>query len=262
MTVTTFARSNELEKARRALDDLGLSYRCISPEPSYARVGAPALAMDEKTRIALAHRDNEFVCSGWVEYRPAEIGIPDAPPPDYEEDIFGRAAIMVLAACVADPKKIRLIAHISGDLTDVFPYLNAEMQQGCYNHHVATFTFMDAHRMVSLYPRRIAIAKADEIVDAWRTLETIRRQVNGTWARRASITPSYEMREKPPALEIFKRLPRTNCGDCGELTCLAFAVKVWHGSALPSECRAVSGGEFGHLKDALLEICKGLGVSL
>jgi len=115
---------------------------------------------------------------------------------------------MVLAPCVADPSRIRLIAHISDDLTEVFPYLNTEMREACFNRNGPTFTFVDGHRMISLYPRRIAIAKADEIVDAWRTLEAIRRRVNETWAHRTEITPSYEMREKPPALEIFKRLPR------------------------------------------------------
>jgi ArsR family metal-binding transcriptional regulator len=119
---------------------------------------------------------------------------------------------------------------------------------------------MDGYRMVSLYPRRITVAKADELVDAWRTLESIRRKANEVWVRRGEIEPSYELRERPPALEIFKRLPRTNCRACGEATCLAFAVKVWQGGALPKACAPVFAGEYGHLKDALLEICKGLGV--
>jgi ArsR family metal-binding transcriptional regulator len=68
------------------------------------------------------------------------------------------------------------------------------------------------------------------------------------------------MREKPPALEIFKRLPRTNCRACGELTCLAFAVKLWSGGGQLSQCRPVFAGDFAHLRPALLEICRGLGV--
>ena len=27
-------------------------------------------------------------------------------------------------------------------------------------------------------------------------------------------------------MEVLKNLPRTNCGDCGQLTCLAFATRV------------------------------------
>ena len=67
---------------REALDELRERYEVVSPDPGYARVGAPSLAMHAETRIALAQRDNEFVCSGWVDYRPAEVPVPDAPPPD------------------------------------------------------------------------------------------------------------------------------------------------------------------------------------
>ena len=211
-------------------------------------------------RIALARRDNEFVCSGWVDYHPAEIGVPDGPPQDFEKDVFGRAAIMVLAPCVADKTKIRLIAHIAGDLAKVFPYMNAVMETASYNKNGPTFTFMEKYRVISLYPNRIAVAKADEIVDAWRVLETLRIWTNETWARRSEIKPSTEMRRKPPILEILKRLPMTNCKQCGELTCMAFACQAHAGMATPSGCKQVFGGEYGHLREALLEICRGLGV--
>jgi ArsR family metal-binding transcriptional regulator len=115
--------------------------------------------------------------------------------------------------------------------------------------------------MVSVYPHRVAVAKADEIVDAWRVLEELRCRANEAWARRSEIEPSYERREKPPALEIYKRLPRTNCGACGERACLAFAVRVWAGQLSPRQCLPVFGGEHSDLGEALLEICRGLGVS-
>ena len=260
--VTTFPRRNEFERAKARLDALSLPYEMISPEPGFRRVGVPALVMGSDVRMALAGASpTELAASGWVDYRPAAIHVPGTEPRAFAEDVFGSAAVMVLVPCVADPSKIRIIAHISGDLTEVFPYLNTEMREACYNRHGPTFTFMDRYRMIGMYPRRIGVAKADEIVDAWRILERIRVWANDAWARRAAIEPSYEMREKPPALEIFKRLPRTNCRACGELTCLAFAVKVWTGEASPSQCAPVFGGEHARLKDALVEICAGLGVA-
>jgi len=261
--VTTFPVLAEFEKARIALDELRLQYEVVQPGRACARVGVPAVVADQQARMILAarHRD-DFTCSGWVDFRPTCAKALQEGPSEFPEDIFGEARIMVLAPCVADLSKIRLIAHISGDLAEVFPYLNTEMQQGCYNQQAPALTYMDRYRMVSLYPRRITIAKADEIVDAWHTLEAIRRRVNDVWARRNRIAPSYEMREKPPALEIFKRLPRTNCRVCGEATCLAFALKVWQGIISPSECKPVVSGEYAHLRDALLEICRGLGVAV
>jgi len=260
--VGTFPRRSEFDKAKAGLDALGLPYEVISPDPGLAKVGVPALALDEDVHKALyARHPNAFTCSGWVDYRPAGIAVPAEAPIDYQEDVFGRSAVMVLAPCVADMTKIRLIAHLSGDLTDAFPYMNAVMRQASYNRAGPTFTFMEGYRMISLYPRRIAVAKADEIVDAWRTLEAIRRQANEVWRRRGEIEPSYEMREKPPALEVFKRLPRTNCKTCGEQTCLAFAIRVYMGELPVGRCKPVFAGESGHLKDALVEICAGLGVA-
>jgi len=260
--VTTFARQAEFEKAKARLDALSLPYEVIEPQPGFAKVGVPALVADTEARAALtgAGADGSF-CAGWVDYRPPRIAPPREPPRGFEEDVFGEAAVVVLAPCVADPTKIRLIAHTSRDMSQAFPYMNAEMREACYNAKGPTFTFMDGYRMISLYPQRMAVAKADEIVDGWRTLEMIRCRVNDAWARRARLEPCFEMRERPPALEIFKRLPKTNCRACGEATCLAFAVRVQMGELPVSKCTPVFQGEFGYLKDALVEICMGVGAT-
>jgi ArsR family metal-binding transcriptional regulator len=180
---------------------------------------------------------------------------------EFVEDIFGEAAIMFFGPCMADETKVRLVAHLSGDLTDVLPYLNAEMRQACYNGDGPSLTFMEGYRLVTLSAQRIAMGKADEILDAWRLLEEIRVRVNETWARRASITPSYEMRSKPPVLEIYKRLPRTNCKLCGEPTCMAFAAKLRLGEGKLSQCTPVFDGKHMHLRAALVEVCTPLGVA-
>jgi ArsR family metal-binding transcriptional regulator len=260
--VTTFPDPRELTKAREALAALGLHYDVISPDPGYACVGSPCLVVDDAARMKLAeHRMDGFLCSGWVEDREPGRVVPAQAPPVFSEDVFGTAAVMVLVPCVADLERIRFTAHLSGDLHEAFPYLNVEMIEGCYTPRGPTFTFMDQHRMVCLHSRRIVVAKADGIVDAWRVLESIRCRVNRVWARRNTIKPSYEQRERPPALEIFKRLPRTNCKECGEPTCLAFAAKLWRSQTAAARCRPVFGGSHGHLKEALLEICRGVGVA-
>ena len=258
----TFPRRSEFDKVKAALDGLGLSYEVIWPDPGFAQVGAGALVLDEEAHKAFyARHPHDITCSGWVNYRPAGVVVPGEAPGHYDEDVFGLAAVMVLAQCVADMTRIRFIAHLSGNLAEVFPYMNAVMQEASYNQAGPTFTFMDGYRMISVYPRRIAVAKADDIVDGWRTLEAIRRRANEVWRRRGEIEPSYEMREKPPALEIFKRLPRTNCKACGEQTCLAFAIQVYMGELPVGRCKPVFAGESGHLKDALVEVCAGLGVA-
>jgi len=44
----------------------------------------------------------------------------------------------------------------------------------------------------------------------------------------------------PTAIEIFKHLPKTNCGKCGLATCLAFAMQLANGKAKLESCPFVS----------------------
>lgn len=142
----------------------------------------------------------------------------------------------------------------------MLPYLNAELRQGAFVPSVPVLSFMDGRRLVSLFRDRIAIAKAADIIDAWATLEAARVRLNEAWSRRASLTPCYELRRKPPMIEIYKRLPGTNCRQCGEATCMAFAASLWRGETQPLRCRPVFYGERPELTDALLQICAGLGL--
>ena len=42
------------------------------------------------------------------------------------------------------------------------------------------------------------------------------------------------------AMDIFKLLPRTNCRDCGQATCLAFAMLIAQKRAKLEDCPHVS----------------------
>lgn len=257
--LTTFPAVTDFEKAKNILDELGLKYRIVDPTYTYSNVGFPAIAFDDHARIRLAESKKNFICSGWVNGSDEYTAIPDDEPPLYSEDIFGKAYIMVLANCVADASKIRLIAHTDKDISLSFPYINALRNDVSFNKEWPILSFMDGYRMISLYQNRITAAKLDDIADGWRVLEKIRRMVNDTYARRNEIEPSYEMHRRPPVLEIFKRLPGTNCRECGEASCMAFASRVWSGDKQPSGCTPVILGEYNHLKDAFLQICTGMG---
>jgi len=51
-------------------------------------------------------------------------------------------------------------------------------------------------------------------------------------------------------IEIYKKLPRTNCGDCGVPTCMAFAMKLAAGQAELSACPHVSAETAAELDSA------------
>ena len=61
-------------------------------------------------------------------------------------------------------------------------------------------------------------------------------------------------------LDIFKKLPQTNCGDCGVPTCLAFAMKLASGQAELSACPHVSEEAAAELSEAAAPPMRGVTV--
>lgn len=261
--LTTFPSLTGYEQAAALLEGERIPFERIVAPAWLSKVAVPAIVVDREGRSRWADAcDGIIACSGWVEYR--RFRKPN-PYPSSEEpgmDVFSNAAITVLQPCVADDTKIRFVAGTTGDIAQAMPYLNAVMPHVSYSPQAQTVTYMEQHRMIVLYSSRITVAKADDIMDAWLCLERIRRQVNRTWEQRDKLVPRYETRKKPPALEIFKRLPGTNCGLCGEMTCMTFALRLWSGAVELSSCSPVFEPRNRELKDALAEICAGLGISI
>ncbi len=253
----------EFERARQAMEAAGASPRAVMPPPAVADVAVPYLVIPDASRGALhaAVRAGAII-AGQVPYREP---LPDAladlgPEPPAGVDVVGRVAIAFVAPCVAADDHLRLTAQVEGDLAPVMPYLNAVTAAGAYSPQGPTFTFMDGVRLVNLFPHRVAVARARDLHDAWRTLARAKRRVNEVWARRETITPLQERRVRISALEIFSRLPRTNCRACGEATCLAFAVRLLVGEQRLEQCAPVFGGDREDLKAALVDIAAGLGL--
>lgn len=68
-------------------------------------------------------------------------------------------------------------------------------------------------------------------------------------------------------MDIYKLLPRTNCGECGESTCMAFAIKLVNMEAVVEQCKPLLTPEYksGYdqiksiLKPAVAEVTVGVG---
>lgn len=196
---------------------------------------------------------------------------------DYEEEFFKRAqdykpseacgeflksiTLCYVAPCIADEKKIRLIAYFSCDISEILPYLNAVIKGASYNKHASILTFPKLRRLINLYNIKIAIAKADDIIDAWQVLNELKALINETYKNRDKIKPNYEEKVKVTALQIYGWLPKTNCKSCGEATCLAFAVKLLLGEEKLENCRPLFTEEkFLENKKIMQDLIEALGL--
>ncbi|MHB0876314.1 MAG: (Fe-S)-binding protein [Anaerolineae bacterium] len=156
---------------------------------------------------------------------------------DEGQDVLWRDyRIVQVVDCIADARKTRVVADLSDDISPVFPYLNRLMPNLLYNPGANAVTLRREWRILTFYPRVAMMAKMDGPEDARVQLEWFRGLCNDTWRRRAAIEPSYEHRVLLRPLDAYLLLPRLNCRDCGEATCMAFAFGLLLGTHCLPEC--------------------------
>ena len=185
----------------------------------------------------------------------------DYKPPPTTEEFLKAVTLCYVAPCIADEKKIRLIAYFSCNISEILPYLNAVIKGASYNKNAPTLTYTKGRRVINLYNIKVAIAKADDIIDAWNILNELKELTNKTYQNRDKIKPNYEEKVKITALQIYGWLPKTNCRLCGEATCLAFACRLLLGEQKLSKCAPLSTEQrFTENRKIMQEMAEALGV--
>ena len=109
-------------------------------------------------------------------------------------------------------------------------------------------------RGITLYAKKIVDTRLRDQKDAEEVLEKLRNLINRVWEQRDKIKPSYKTRAKITALEIYKYLPKTNCGACGVPTCLAFALKIIGEEASIQDCKTLLEPEHKSDREKLLAL--------
>jgi ArsR family metal-binding transcriptional regulator len=161
--------------------------------------------------------------------------------------------------CLADPMKIRVIAEVSEEIQEVFPYLNAVLKGCIYNHPANTLTIRKDQKLITLLALHITLAKIEDEKEAEEILRWLKDLINDTYENRAKIEPNYSMAAELKALDIFKLLPGTNCKECGEPACLAFALKLAGQEAGILKCSPLFSDKYQGNRKVLFELLHAAG---
>lgn len=93
---------------------------------------------------------------------------------------------------------------------------------------------------VSLTRDEIKIGIVRDRQEAGEVMADLLIFLSQVYAQRKELKPDYSPVQRPPALAIYKILPKSNCRECGELSCLAFAGKVSMAEAELTDCPHLS----------------------
>ncbi|MGQ9709276.1 MAG: (Fe-S)-binding protein [Anaerolineae bacterium] len=156
--------------------------------------------------------------------------------------------------CEPGAERFSAIAHLSTDIREVFPYLNATLRGAIYEPAVPSVSWRKAGHYVTFQPNQIAISNVEDRETAIAEIEGIIRLTNRTWERRDQIEPNYETRRRPTGLELYKLLPRTNCKACGEASCFAFANKLAAGQVQLEACTPLGEPQYAAQREQLRQL--------
>ena len=161
---------------------------------------------------------------------------------------------IVLSDCNPSSQKVNAIADLSEDISEVLPYLNTVLKGLQYHHDEKFLTVKRKGHVITFWPKQIAVTKLEDENEARSVMEDLKQILNETYTNKDRIKPTYTSRPIPRPLEIFKLLPGKNCKECGEPTCMAFALKLVNDEVDWKQCPLLLEKEFEANRLKLTEI--------
>jgi ArsR family metal-binding transcriptional regulator len=161
---------------------------------------------------------------------------------------------IVLSDCNPSSQKVNAIADLSEDIGEILPYLNTVLKGLQYSAEEKILTTKRGGRLITFRPRQIALTKLEDEKEATVVMEELKRIVNETYENKDHIEPTYASRPIPRPLDIFKLLPGKSCKECGEATCMAFALKLTNGEVEWKQCPLLFTKEFEASRQKLIQI--------
>jgi len=145
-------------------------------------------------------------------------------------------------------------AHFADDASEVMPYLNVTLERANYGRGNQFILWKEEGRTYALRQDELAISNVLDRRQAQELLGKALAMINAVWEKRDELTPDYEERTAPQVLEVFKLLPKTNCGECGVASCMAFAVAISEGSLRVDDCPPLRADENAQAVRGLREL--------
>jgi len=138
--------------------------------------------------------------------------------------------------CLAEPGKIIVVGKPSRPLDEVMPYLATLPGIIAYNPDARTLTFRRQPGFLTLYPEQIYFTQVKDVDQGLSLLTALTEAINSTWEHRHELVAVTRRRRAPRPLDVWTLLPQTNCKQCGEATCMAFAFGLLQQQHVMSEC--------------------------
>jgi ArsR family metal-binding transcriptional regulator len=159
-----------------------------------------------------------------------------------------------LLPCIADSSKFRVIANIAPPLGGTLRILEPLFPRGKYSDKIGALIIQKGEIITTIYGTgKVTMTMIKSEGEARESLQNLKNTINEAIAKGVVPAPREKVRVEP--MEIYKYLPQTNCGKCGEQSCYTFAIKLMGGEVTLEKCTPLKEPEYATNFEQLQVLC-------
>jgi ArsR family metal-binding transcriptional regulator len=148
-----------------------------------------------------------------------------------------------LLPCIADSSKFRVIANVAPPLGGALKVLESLFPRGRYAERINALITQKGEVITTIYGNgKVTMTMIKSESEANEALESLRNTINEAIVKGVAPAPREKIRVEP--MEIYKYLPQTNCGKCGEQSCYTFSIKLMGGEISLDSCKPLNEPEY------------------
>lgn len=153
------------------------------------------------------------------------------------------AEVRQLLPCIADSSKFRVIANMAPPLGGTLKVLEPLFPRGRYSDRINALIIQKGEVITTVYGTgKVTMTMIKNEGEAMESLVNLKSTINEAITKGVAPVPREKVRVEP--MEIYKYLPQTNCGKCGEQSCYTFAIKIMSGEASLEKCTPLKEPEY------------------
>jgi len=155
-------------------------------------------------------------------------------------------------ACHPSSTMVNVKAFLDCDLSELMPYIKGELDDVKYFPKGPYIKFLVEGHPVVVDGNTVAVAGFADDGAARDFASKVVSILDDIESRKEEIEPDATPFDPPPAMELFKRLPKkASCSECGHPACMAFAVALTSEESSPEDCPHISEAMLAEISELL-----------
>ncbi len=151
--------------------------------------------------------------------------------------------IKQLLPCIADSSKLRISANMLPPPGGILKLFEPLFPRSNYSDRKGSLIIQKGEIITTIYGSgKVSIRMIKNEDEAKEELESLKSIINEAIAKGVAPTPRKKVRVE--LMEVYRYLPRTNCGKCGEQGCYSFAIRLMAGQVTLDRCTLLKEPEY------------------